>query len=188
MEKTWLDTNYDRKSSILYKRTSDRLLSSSSGDMTMRHISDAKEFLDEFEQMYRRHKEELERIKSEHAIEVRSCSYPVFEDGGFGTCLVFLPFSASTSSNGRCSGHTSPHRGYIYRTKSKPNKGRSFIWRYINPSGKQFLLFVFLCLQKADKSKFSWTEKVSSLITGRFENGQNCHGRDSLISCECKQT
>lgn len=102
MEKTWLDTNYDLKSSILYKRTSDRLLSSSSGDMTMQHISDAKEFLDEFEQMYRRHKAELERIKSEHAIEVRSCSYPVFEDGGFGTCLVFLPFSASTSSNGRC--------------------------------------------------------------------------------------
>ena len=89
MEKTWLDTNYDLKSSILYKRTSDRLLSSSSGDMTMQHISDAKEFLDEFEQMYRRHKEELERTKSEHAIEVRSCSYPVFEDEGLNGVVAF---------------------------------------------------------------------------------------------------
>lgn len=77
------------------------MLSSSSGDMTMQHISDAKEFLDEFEQMYRRHKAELERVKSEHAIEVGSCSYPVFEDRGFETCFVFRPFSASTSSNGR---------------------------------------------------------------------------------------
>lgn len=92
MENTWLDTNYDLKSSILYKRTSDRLLSSSSGDMTMQHISDAKECLNEFEEMYRKHKAELERIKSEHAIEVGSCSYPVLEDGNLRLALFFARF------------------------------------------------------------------------------------------------
>ena len=55
---------------VTYK-ASDLSLSSKSGDITIQHISEAKGYLNEFEQMYRKHRAEIDSLKRDHASEVR---------------------------------------------------------------------------------------------------------------------
>lgn len=61
---------------VTYK-ASDLTLSSKSGDITIQHISEAKGYLNEFEQMYRKHRAEIDSLKRDHASEV----------GALCTCL-----------------------------------------------------------------------------------------------------
>ena len=78
MEQTSLDASVGggRSSSPSVKRTvtykaSDLGFSSKGNDITMQHISEAKGYLNEFEQMYRKHREETDRLKRHHASEVQ---------------------------------------------------------------------------------------------------------------------
>ena len=54
---------------VTYK-TSDLAMSSKGGDITIQHISEAKGYLNEFEQMYRKHRAEIDSLKRDHASEV----------------------------------------------------------------------------------------------------------------------
>ena len=80
MEQTFLDSSGGggRSSSSSIKRTvtykaSDLSLSGKGSDITMQHISEAKGYLNEFEQMYRKHRGEIDALKRDHASEVRQC-------------------------------------------------------------------------------------------------------------------
>ena len=59
---------------VTYK-ASDLSLSSKSGDITIQHISEAKGYLNEFEQMYRKHRAEVDSLKRDHASEVSAYLY-----------------------------------------------------------------------------------------------------------------
>lgn len=79
MEQTRLDVSAGggRSPSPSVRRTvtykaSDLTLSSKSGDITIQHISEAKGYLNEFEQMYRKHRAEIDSLKRDHASEVGS--------------------------------------------------------------------------------------------------------------------
>lgn len=54
---------------VTYK-ASELSMSSKSGDITIQHISEAKGYLNEFEQMYRKHRAEIDSLKRDHASEV----------------------------------------------------------------------------------------------------------------------
>ena len=54
---------------VTYK-ASDLAMSSKAGDVTIQHISEAKGYLNEFEQMYRKHRVEIDSLKRDHASEV----------------------------------------------------------------------------------------------------------------------
>lgn len=56
---------------VTYK-ASDLAMSSRGNDITIQHISEAKGYLNEFEQMYRKHRAEIDSLKRDHASEV-SC-------------------------------------------------------------------------------------------------------------------
>ena len=74
MEQTRLDFSSTGSSpsvrrTVTYK-ASDLAMSSKAGDITMQHISEAKGYLNEFEQMYRKHRAEIDSLKREHTSEV----------------------------------------------------------------------------------------------------------------------
>lgn len=54
---------------VTYK-ASELSLASKAGDITIQHISEAKGYLNEFEQMYRKHRAEIDALKRDHASEV----------------------------------------------------------------------------------------------------------------------
>lgn len=56
---------------VTYK-ASDLAMSSKGNDITIQHISEAKGYLNEFEQMYRKHRAEIDSLRRDHASEV-SC-------------------------------------------------------------------------------------------------------------------
>lgn len=59
---------------VTYK-ASDLSLASKAGDITIQHISEAKGYLNEFEQMYRKHRAETDSLKRDHGSEVSAvCS------------------------------------------------------------------------------------------------------------------
>lgn len=75
MEQTFLDSSGGGvRSSSFIKRTVThqtfyRSLSGKGSDTTMRHISEAKGYLNEFEQMCRKHPGEIDALKRDHASE-----------------------------------------------------------------------------------------------------------------------
>lgn len=83
MEQTFLDSSVGggwSSSSSSIKRTvtykaSDLSLSGKGNDITMQHISEAKGYLNEFEQMYRKHRGEIDGLKRDHASEVKCLSF-----------------------------------------------------------------------------------------------------------------
>lgn len=54
---------------VTYK-ASELAMSSKGNDITIQHISEAKGYLNEFEQMYRKHRAEIDSLKRDHASEV----------------------------------------------------------------------------------------------------------------------
>ena len=77
MEQTFLDASVGggRTSSPSVKRTvtyrtSDLGFSSKGNDITMQHISDAKSYLNEFQEIYGKHRAEIDDLKRRHAKEV----------------------------------------------------------------------------------------------------------------------
>lgn len=85
MEQTRLDVSAEgpRSPSPSVRRTvtykaSDLAFTSKGNDITIQHISEAKGYLNEFEQMYRKHRAEIDSLKRDHSSEVgapRSCTY-----------------------------------------------------------------------------------------------------------------
>jgi len=54
---------------VTYK-SSELAMPSRGNDITIQHISEAKGYLNEFEQMYRKHRAEIDSLKRDHASEV----------------------------------------------------------------------------------------------------------------------
>lgn len=54
---------------VTYK-ASELAMSAKGNDITIQHISEAKGYLNEFEQMYRKHRAEIDSLKRDHASEV----------------------------------------------------------------------------------------------------------------------
>lgn len=61
---------------VTYK-ASELAMSSKGNDITIQHISEAKSYLNEFEQMYRKHRAEIDSLKRDHASEVSCFLYIV---------------------------------------------------------------------------------------------------------------
>ena len=59
-------------------KTSDLSQASKPGDITIQRISEAKGYLNDFEQLYRKHRAEIDGLKRDHASEVGQASWCFF--------------------------------------------------------------------------------------------------------------
>ena len=66
-------------------KTSDLSQASKPGDITIQRISEAKGYLNDFEQLYRKHRAEIDGLKREHASEVGQARWRPF-------CVFFSRF------------------------------------------------------------------------------------------------